>query len=126
MRKNLEKFTSFRNRYYRSRYGADSSEWLFKQVSKVLKRAKRVNDGISLRQFKHKWDQKSIIARFEGSDPQKANEVVIVGAHQDSINMWMPTFGRAPGGNFDQIKVIQYPCQTITRNALLNNHNNET
>jgi len=101
MRKNLEKFTSFRNRYYRSKYGSQSSEWLFEQVSNVVKGAKRFDAAISVRQFAHKWSQKSIIARFEGTDPDKDNEVVIVGAHQDSVNMWMPNFGRAPGADDD-------------------------
>ncbi|RHZ81334.1 hypothetical protein Glove_121g65 [Diversispora epigaea] len=101
MRKNLEKFTSFRNRYYRSKYGVESSEWLFKKVSEVAENSKKVGAEISVKQFRHKWDQKSIIARFEGSDPQKDNEVVIVGAHQDSVNMWIPTYGRSPGADDD-------------------------
>jgi leucyl aminopeptidase len=100
MRKNLEKFTSFRNRYFRSKYGAQSSEWLFEQVSGIVKGA-GFDSAVLVKQFEHKWTQKSIIARFEGSDPEKANEVVIVGAHQDSVNMWMPNFGRAPGADDD-------------------------
>ncbi|CAG8631426.1 291_t:CDS:2, partial [Acaulospora morrowiae] len=100
MQKNLEKFTSFRNRYFRSKFGAQSSNWLFEQVSNIVKGAK-LDASISVSQFEHKWPQKSIIARFEGSDPEKDNEVVIVGAHQDSVNMWMPYFGRAPGADDD-------------------------
>ncbi|KAF9125403.1 Leucine aminopeptidase 1, partial [Mortierella sp. 14UC] len=50
--------------------------------------------------FQHKWDQFSIIARFEGKDDSLTNEPVIVGAHQDSINMWLPML-RAPGADDD-------------------------
>ncbi|CAG8572778.1 19283_t:CDS:2, partial [Dentiscutata erythropus] len=101
MRKNLEKFTSFRNRYYRSKYGAESSQWLYDQVVNIVKNANYSDAILSAKQFTHKWDQKSIIARFQGSDDDKDNEVVIVGAHQDSVNMWMPSFGRAPGADDD-------------------------
>lgn len=45
------------------------------------------------------WDQFSIIARFEGSNKDLENELVIVGAHQDSVNMWLPSFGRSPGAD---------------------------
>ncbi|CAG8681505.1 990_t:CDS:2, partial [Gigaspora margarita] len=97
MRKNLEKFTSFRNRYYKSKYGAESSQWLYDQVVSIVKNANYSDAILSVKQFPHRWEQKSIIARFAGSDEDKSNEVVIVGAHQDSVNMWMPSFGRSPG-----------------------------
>ncbi|CAG8749900.1 6856_t:CDS:2 [Cetraspora pellucida] len=101
MQKNLEKFTSFRNRYYRSKYGEESSQWLYEQVANIVKAANYSDPILSVKQFSHKWGQKSIIARFRGSDDSKSNEVVIIGAHQDSINMWMPSFGRAPGADDD-------------------------
>ncbi|CAG8551449.1 21336_t:CDS:2, partial [Gigaspora rosea] len=97
MRKNLEKFTSFRNRYYKSKYGAESSQWLYDQVVTIVKNSNYSDAILSVKQFPHRWEQKSIIARFQGSDDDKSNEVVIVAAHQDSVNMWMPSFGRAPG-----------------------------
>ncbi|CAB4425049.1 unnamed protein product [Rhizophagus irregularis] len=100
MEENLEKFTSFHNRYYRSEYGLESSNWLFDHISNIIE-----NHGdksvLSIRKFSHTWKQNSIIARFEGYDPDKSNDVVIVGAHQDSIHMWLPTFGRAPGADDD-------------------------
>jgi len=101
MRKNLEKFTSFRNRYYKSKYGAESSQWLYDQVVSIVKNANYSDAILSVKQFPHRWEQKSIIARFAGSDEDKSNEVVIVGAHQDSVNMWMPSFGRSPGADDD-------------------------
>ncbi|GBB99461.1 hypothetical protein RclHR1_03530008 [Rhizophagus clarus] len=100
LEENLEKFTSFHNRYYRSRYGVESSEWLYEHISGLIKNYGD-EDVVSVRKFSHSWPQNSIIARFEGYDPDKKNDVVIVGAHQDSINMWFPTYGRAPGADDD-------------------------
>jgi len=93
----------FYNRYYRSPYGAKSSDWLYKHILDLVKNAadNNLDVDVSVRKFPHNWDQNSIIARFEGYDPKKQNEVVIVGAHQDSINMWSPRFGRAPGADDD-------------------------
>ncbi|CAG8602712.1 15124_t:CDS:2 [Acaulospora colombiana] len=65
--------------------------------TKKKRGAKRFDAAVSVRQFTHRWAQKSIIARFEGTDPEKENEVVIVGAHQDSVNMWMPNFADDDG-----------------------------
>jgi len=103
MRENLEKFTSFHNRYYRSSYGQESSNWLYNHIFDIIERANDagLNVDVSVRKFPHSWGQNSIIARFEGHDPEKQNEVVIVGAHQDSINMWLPAYGRAPGADDD-------------------------
>ncbi|CAG8556130.1 14331_t:CDS:2 [Ambispora leptoticha] len=100
MEANLRKFTSFRTRYYRSNTGKESSNWLYKQILRIVEDAEDDVD-VSVRKFKHPWTQSSIIARFEGSDPQKENEVVIVSAHQDSVNMWIPSFGRSPGADDD-------------------------
>jgi bacterial leucyl aminopeptidase len=107
MKANLQRFTSFHTRYYRSSTGAKSSKWLYKQILSIINTASEDVD-ISVRKVKHSWKQRSIIARFEGSDLDKQNEVVIIGAHQDSVNMWFPPFGRSPGGkNF----MSQLPCE---------------
>ncbi|KAI8966983.1 hypothetical protein BDF20DRAFT_830349 [Mycotypha africana] len=93
----LQEFTSFRTRYYKSSYGAESCRWLLKQIRDIAEGF----DHVSVTEFKHSWDQFSIIARFDGSDKNLANEVVIVAAHQDSVNMWLPSFGRSPGADDD-------------------------
>uniref|UniRef100_A0A1D1XTY5 Leucine aminopeptidase 1 n=1 Tax=Anthurium amnicola TaxID=1678845 RepID=A0A1D1XTY5_9ARAE len=100
MKNNLKEFTSFTNRYYRSPHGLRSSNWLFEQISNLIKE-EGDESILSVQKFSHSWDQNSIVARFEGSDSSKSNEVVIVGAHQDSINMWFPKYGRAPGADDD-------------------------
>ncbi|KAJ8654890.1 hypothetical protein O0I10_009455 [Lichtheimia ornata] len=98
MQENLETFTSFHNRYYKSSWGARSCAWLLERIKQI---AEPANDRVTVEPFHHKWDQFSIIARFNGTNPDLDNEVVIVSAHQDSVNMWLPDFGRAPGADDD-------------------------
>lgn len=96
MRNFLVKFSSFQNRYYKSNYGKESSEYLFGVVKEM---ADNSNHNITIRTFEHSWPQNSIIARFE---PCKDSDLtVIVGAHQDSINGWNRMSGRAPGADDD-------------------------
>ncbi|KAF9585104.1 Leucine aminopeptidase 1 [Lunasporangiospora selenospora] len=95
----LKKFTSFTNRYYKSETGAESARWLYKQISDLIEETNTDSD-VSIRKFKHPWNQFSIIARFEGKNESLSNQPVIVGAHQDSMNMWFPTFP-APGADDD-------------------------
>jgi leucyl aminopeptidase len=96
----LEKFTEFRTRYYRSKYGKDAQEFLLKQVRKIARRSEYGNGTkVTVSTFEHSWPQSSIIARFEGT--KEPEEIVIIGAHLDSVNLWLPAFGRAPGADDD-------------------------
>ncbi|KAK8185605.1 hypothetical protein BC567DRAFT_239894 [Phyllosticta citribraziliensis] len=97
MRKHLEKFTSFHTRYYRSQYGAQSSAWLLGQVNQTLADAGALAHGASVRHFEHPWGQNSIIATIPG----KTNKTVVIGAHQDSINLFLPSILAAPGADDD-------------------------
>ncbi|RCH90363.1 Leucine aminopeptidase 1, partial [Rhizopus stolonifer] len=97
MKDKLQEFTSFRTRYYKSSYGAKSCRWLIQQIRDVADGF----DHVSVKEFEHSWDQFSIIARFEGSNKDLENELVIVGAHQDSVNMWLPSYARSPGADDD-------------------------
>ncbi|KAL1915291.1 uncharacterized protein VTP21DRAFT_6749 [Calcarisporiella thermophila] len=96
LRTTLTKFTSFRNRYYRSKYGVQSASWLYTYISDVIASSK---SNITLIKYKHDWEQFSIIARFPGTT--FSNETIVVSAHQDSINAWLPSIGRAPGADDD-------------------------
>lgn len=95
MRKHLEKFTSFHTRYYKSRYGVESSAWLLGQVNKTLVDAGAIN--ASVKAFPHPWGQSSIIATIPG----KSDKTVVIGAHQDSINLFLPSILAAPGADDD-------------------------
>ncbi|KAH7121177.1 leucine aminopeptidase 1 [Dendryphion nanum] len=96
MRKHLETFTSFHTRYYKSDYGRQSSEWLLAQVNATLNEAGK-DHGASVKHFKHPWGQNSIIATIPG----KSNKTVVIGAHQDSINLFFPSLLAAPGADDD-------------------------
>ena len=101
----LTKFTSFQNRYYNS-YGEQSAEFLFGLLQEI---ASQSAHEIKLEKFAHKWKQFSIIARFEPTvednnckDEDYENcDIVLVSAHQDSINSFSRAEGRAPGADDD-------------------------
>jgi len=97
MRKHLEKFTSFHTRYYKSAYGAQSSAWLLDQVNKTISDSGAAEHGAHVRHFKHPWGQNSVIATIPG----QSNKTVIIGAHQDSINLFLPSILAAPGADDD-------------------------
>ena len=97
MQENLEKFSSFHTRYYKSDYGKQSSEWLLKRVQSIIKDAGADKYGVEAKHFTHPWGQNSIIATIPG----KKNSTVVVGAHQDSINLFLPSIFSAPGADDD-------------------------
>ncbi|KAJ9138428.1 Peptide hydrolase [Pleurostoma richardsiae] len=97
MRENLEKFTSFHTRYYKSDYGRQSSEWLLEQVQGLIQDAGADEYGVKAEAFPHSWAQSSVIATIPG----KTNSTVVIGAHQDSINLWLPSVLPAPGADDD-------------------------
>ncbi|KAF2662708.1 Zn-dependent exopeptidase [Lophiostoma macrostomum CBS 122681] len=97
MRKHLEKFTSFHTRYYKSSTGAESSAWLLSQVNSTLSEAGALEHGASVKAFPHSWGQASIIATIPG----KSEKTVVIGAHQDSINLFFPSLLAAPGADDD-------------------------
>ena len=97
MRTFLEQFTAFKNRYYNSKYGLESAEFLFNTVSEIAKESAL---KITVSKFEHSWKQFSVIARFEPC-ASESEWTVIIGAHQDSINSWNRVEGRAPGADDD-------------------------
>ncbi|MCJ1306987.1 Leucine aminopeptidase 1 [Agyrium rufum] len=97
MRKNLEKFTSFHTRYYKSESGAESSKWLLGRVNETIEESGAARYGAHVKAFSHPWGQASVIATIPG----QSNKTVVVGAHQDSINLFFPSFLAAPGADDD-------------------------
>jgi bacterial leucyl aminopeptidase len=88
MQSNLQTFTEFNNRHYRSTTGKQSSDWLLAKVKSYVPSG----SAITVTAFTHSWTQSSIIAKIPG----KSAKTVVVGAHQDSINGQSST-ARAPG-----------------------------
>ncbi|KAG2092546.1 hypothetical protein BD769DRAFT_1521206 [Suillus cothurnatus] len=99
-RANLEKFSSFRTRYYRSETGKESQQWLLSKINEITTNfaSSSMKSVISVDEFHHSWGQHSIIARINGSDALD-DQIVILGAHQDSTNLW--PFLAAPGADDD-------------------------
>ena len=96
MRANLEKLTSFHTRYYKSDYGRQSSDWVLKKVQSIIDEA-GASDTVSVKSFPHPWKQNSVIARIDGA----SNTTIVLGAHQDSMNLWLPSILAAPGADDD-------------------------
>ncbi|KAI1264248.1 Zn-dependent exopeptidase [Xylariaceae sp. FL1019] len=97
MQDHLEKLTSFHTRYYKSDYGRQSSEWLLQQVQNTIAEAGADEYGVKAEHFRHSWGQHSIIATIPG----KSKSTIVIGAHQDSINLWLPSILAAPGADDD-------------------------
>ena len=97
IRETIAGLTSFANRYYTSAPGIAASYWL-KDQWMALSNGRA---HISVAQFAHTgYQQRSVIATIEGSD--KAGEIIVVGAHLDSINLFGTKDGtRAPGADDD-------------------------
>lgn len=89
--------SAFVNRYYNSSHGAEASNWLSKTWSDIAAQ----HSGISVAQFPHAgYGQRSVIATVAGSD--KAAEVIVLGAHLDSINLLSGrATAAAPGADDD-------------------------
>lgn len=82
----LNQFTGFHNRYYNSTYGVDSTTFLFQQLNMASEMLNTSGMKVTIKRMHHKWLQDSIIVKIEGYDPILKEEVVVLGAHLDSIN----------------------------------------
>lgn len=89
--------SSYTNRYYTSSSGVAASNWLRQRWATLA----GGRSDISVEQFTHAgWAQKSVIATIQGSD--NAAEVVVMGAHLDSIQSGgSAETMRAPGADDD-------------------------
>ena len=96
MQANLETLTSFHTRYYKSDYGLQSSDWVLQRVNEIIEDA-GAKDTVFAQGFPHAWQQHSVIATIPG----QSNTTVVIGAHQDSINLWLPSILAAPGADDD-------------------------
>ena len=97
MRHNLEVFTGFFTRYYKSEYGRQSAEWLHGRINDTLSETDGLDYGVHVRRFEHAWGQPSLIVTVPG----KSNKTIVIGAHQDSVNLLFPSFLSAPGADDD-------------------------
>ena len=97
MHDHLRTFTNFHTRYYKSEYGAQSSAWLYGQVNDTIHGSGAGKYGAKVETFEHPWGQSSVIATIPG----KSDKTIVIGAHQDSINLLLPSILAAPGADDD-------------------------
>lgn len=97
LRETITGLTSFANRYYTAAPGRQASTWLKEKWEAVADD----QDHISVAQYAHRqFDQRSVIATIEGSD--MADQVVVLGAHLDTINILAnKDTTKAPGADDD-------------------------
>jgi leucyl aminopeptidase len=97
LRQTIADLSAFTNRYYSTDQGAAASDWLKEKWTGLAAQ----QSHISITQYSHtSYRQRSVIATIRGSD--KAAEVVVLGAHLDSINIaGSSKSARAPGADDD-------------------------
>ncbi len=100
MRADVEKLSSFHNRYYQSQTGEQAALWIKEQFDIAGMR----RSDLKIELFRHaNFRQPSVIATLQGSGPN-ASEHIILGAHLDSIQAqfgFPSAGGRAPGADDD-------------------------
>ncbi|KAK6537539.1 Leucine aminopeptidase 1 [Orbilia ellipsospora] len=94
----LQTLVSFYTRHFRTSTGRDAAIWVQQRLRSVL------NDGtnITVSLFEHQWTQPSVIARIPGT----SNITIVLSAHIDSVNLYLPFFLAAPGANDDASGVV--------------------
>lgn len=93
IRSTIQQLSTFNNRYYQSRTGVESQEWLKNHWTELTKN----RNDITVELFKHQaWSQPSVIATIKG----KTDDVIVIGGHADSIaGWWGRENARAPGAD---------------------------
>ena len=79
--KTVKHLSAFENRYYNNDLGEAAALWIRDAFIKL----KGDRDDITVELFHHEFRQPSVIVRIAGK-PSHADEKVIIGAHEDSIN----------------------------------------
>lgn len=98
MHDDLAQFCSFFTRYYKSASGYESAQWLSSKLHNLT--AELNSEIFEIEHFDHKsWKQFSIIFRVYGTETP--DNVIIIGSHQDSLNMIFPSLIPAPGADDD-------------------------
>jgi len=89
----IAKLSSYRNRYYKSQHGIDSSNWIFDHWSKLS----QGRTDVKVEKYVHsKFPQPTIILTIEGN----SSETIVVGGHADSIaGFWGRANAHAPGAD---------------------------
>ncbi|UJX27948.1 M28 family metallopeptidase (plasmid) [Pseudoalteromonas sp. CF6-2] len=103
---------NFHNRYYSVQSGVDAAQWLKNHWQQIASS----RSDISVEYFNHSFSQSSVVVTIPGAE--KADEIVVIGGHLDSINQSNPSNGRAPGAddNASGIAVLTQALKAIVDN----------
>ena len=94
IRETISALAAHNNRYYTSETGVAASQWVLSRWQEIAAKI----PGASVALFKHDgWPQPSVVMTIPGTD--KADEIVILGGHLDSINGWGDNNSCAPGAD---------------------------
>ncbi len=86
IRTTIKNLSQFRNRFYTSNTGIQSQEWIGTKWKELASRFANTD----LQYFEHNdYPQRSVIFTIKGTS--KANEIIVVGGHGDSIAGWDPS-----------------------------------
>lgn len=92
----ISHLTTYHNRYYKAETGVESMNW----IKDTWERLNQRGDAFNVELFEHDdWMQPTVMATWEGSEFPE--EVVVLGGHGDSINVWglFRSGSRAPGAD---------------------------
>lgn len=101
LRNGIQTFSSFYDRAYNTDNGTKAALWLRDQYQGIINALPEERKTLfSIHLFQHTWKQPSIIVKIKGSSQNAtiAKEVVILGAHEDSLNYRQRT-RPAPGAD---------------------------
>lgn len=116
IRGTITTLSNYQNRWYNSSYGKSSSEWIKNTWAQMA--ASRTDITVTLKSCSNCGMQQNVVLTIPGSDLNA--EVVVIGAHADSIvSGSMSASTRAPGADDDASGVAV--LTDILRVALANN-----
>jgi leucyl aminopeptidase len=94
LRGTITSLAAFNNRYYTADTGVEASHWIQARWQEIAAKI----PGASVSLYTHDgWQQPSVILTIPGTE--KADEIVVLGGHLDSINGWGDNSARAPGAD---------------------------
>lgn len=85
----VAKLSLFPTRYYNSKHGLTSSQWILATLDNIT------SSDFEVQRFDHDWLQFSIVVTIPG----KVQDTVIIGSHIDSSVYLFPWFNNAPGAD---------------------------
>jgi leucyl aminopeptidase len=90
----IDGLAAFNNRYYTADTGVQAARWIQARWQDIAAKI----PGATVELITHEgWPQPSVVMTIPGSD--KADEIVVLGGHEDSINGWGNQEARAPGAD---------------------------